>query len=81
MASVLYVQLESEFEDLSERYNSLLQEFRKTGDDEIFIDLDADLLILRDRAANLGNIEERYEVVKDINTLRSLISSLTHSAF
>ncbi len=78
VASVLYVQLESEFSELESRYNILLQEFRKTGDDEVFIELDTDLIMLGEKAYKLSNLEERFEVIKDVSRLRGLIRSITH---
>lgn len=81
MASVLYDQLADELDEMEKRYSTLLQEFRKTGDDEIFIDLDADLIILSDKANFLTNLEERYEINRRVTILQRLIRSLSHSAY
>ena len=81
VASELYEQMEKEMEDLSQEFFPLMNEFRKTGDDELFIELYSKLLRLEDKAYYLEDPEEKYEIIRNASTLRGIINSLSHSAF
>ncbi len=81
MASVLYYNLNSRSKLLGHEYLSLLEEFRKSGEYDIFGELFNDLLKLQDQAYNLSDPEERLEIINAVTVLRNSINALLHSAY
>ncbi len=66
-------------EELKERLDSLLEEFRQAGDIDIFVDFLNDLDALEEDVRYYSlDFEEEFDIVCDINDMRRLVDSLLH---
>ncbi len=66
-------------EELEERLDSLLEEFRQVGDIDIFVDFLNDLDILEEDARYFcSDFEEEFDILCDINAMRRRVDSLLH---
>ena len=66
-------------EELKERLDSLLEEFRQAGDIDIFVDFLNDLDTLEEDVRYYSlDFEEEFDIVCDINDMRRLVDSLLH---
>lgn len=66
-------------EELEERLDSLLEEFRQAGDIDIFVDFLNDLDALEEDARYFSSgFEEEFDILCDINDMRRRVDSLLH---
>lgn len=81
MASARFVEMQDEMEKFGAEFTALRDEFFKTGESDILLELDEKLLRFKDEAIGLPDPEERFEATNFSTVMRNAISSLEFSAF